>query len=70
MSANEQALAAFMKNNSEALRRAKAIVAFLEDHQGVAPEEIHWGHVGSAGKAQEDLEGVACFLQVGPEYYE
>lgn len=70
MPKEQSALDAFMVNHAEALRRAKAIVSFLEDHMEVAPEEVHWGHVGSAGKAREDLEELACFLQVGPEHYE
>lgn len=70
MSTNQTALDAFMVQQAEALRRAKAIVSFLEDHMDTSPEAIHWGHVGSAGKAREDLEEVTCFLQVGPEYYE
>ena len=70
MPAEQSALDAFMVQQAEALRRAKAIVSFLEDHMDTSPEEIHWGHVGSAGKARQDLEELACFLQVGPEHYE
>ena len=57
----------FVAHNAEALRRARALVAFLEDHQGVSPEQVDWGHVGSAEKAARDLQEACCFLQVGPE---
>lgn len=70
MSLNNDPQGAFIGNVAEALRRAKAIVSFLEDHMEVAPEEVHWGHVGSAGKAREDLEVITSFLEIGPEHYE
>lgn len=64
MSTNEQAVDAFLKNTSRNIELLQALLAHVEDHMGVAPEEVHWGHVGSAGKAREDLEELCRFLQV------
>ena len=70
MSEKNDPQGAFIGNLALAGQLLDAIKAHLDDHMGVAPEEVHWGHVGSAGKAREDLEELACFLEVGPEHYE
>lgn len=55
---------AFIGNVGQALETLEKIKAHLEDHLGTSPEDIHWGHVGSAGKAAEDLKEIARFLNV------
>ncbi|UUV44852.1 hypothetical protein RCRUDOLPH_85 [Rhodobacter phage RcRudolph] len=64
MTTQEQAVDAFLKNTSRNIELLQALLAHVEDHMGVAPEEVNWGHVGSAGKAREDLEELCRFLQV------
>lgn len=55
---------ALIGNIGLALEALEKIKAHLEDHLGAHPDEVHWGHVGSAGKAAEDLQELARFLGV------
>lgn len=64
MSSQEQALDAFLKNTSRNIELLQALLAHVEDHMGTSPDEVNWGHVGSAGKAREDLEALAQFLNL------
>lgn len=64
MTTQEQAVDAFLKNTSRNIELLQALLAHVEDHMGVAPEEVNWGHVGSAGKAREDLEELCRFVGV------
>ncbi|MCL2223582.1 MAG: hypothetical protein FWB96_01295 [Defluviitaleaceae bacterium] len=55
MKNNDQALAAFMAKIAEAKERIEELNAYADDHIGDSPEEINWGHVGSAGYFVEKL---------------
>lgn len=57
-------LDAFVGHVARATSLLEALTAHFEEHMGVHPDEVHWGHVGSAGKAVEDLEALCRFLQV------
>lgn len=43
---------------------ARAVESHFDDHMEVNPDEVHWGHVGTAGKACEDLEELCRFVGV------
>ena len=43
---------------------AKAIWAHADDHMDVSPDEVNWGHVGSADKARQDLQEIVNFLGI------
>lgn len=60
--ANEKALDAFLRNVSRATDLAQALEAHISNHLDTDPDEVNWGHVGSAGKAVEDLEALCKFL--------
>lgn len=62
MSANDKAVNAFVGNVSKAVALLEALKAHFDDHMGVGPDEVHWGHVGTAGKACEDLEELCRFV--------
>jgi hypothetical protein len=59
------ALHAFVGHVGRATELLAALQAHFDEHMGVGPDEVHWGHVGSAGKACEDLEELCRFLGVG-----
>jgi hypothetical protein len=41
-----EALAAFIARKSEIDRLLEYLQAYSHDHLNLAPEEVHWGHVG------------------------
>ena len=62
MTNKEKALNAFMEAIGESRELLTEIQAHLDDHMGTNPEDINWGHVGSALKVQSDLKEIANFL--------
>jgi hypothetical protein len=44
---NEGALAAFVQNKAEIDAMLSLMQALSDDHFGVAPDEVTWGHVGT-----------------------
>jgi hypothetical protein len=55
---NEDALAAFVQRKAEIDTMLTRLQALSDDHFGVAPDEVTWGHVGSLGHHAELLERV------------
>ena len=45
---NEKALGALMAKIAEAQTLLAELQAHVDDHMGESPEDINWGHVGSA----------------------
>ena len=64
MSNQEQALADFMNKIQESRELLRKIGERLDDHLGVAPEEITWANAGDAGRILADLRGIAAYLEV------
>ncbi len=56
---NEEAIAAFAHNVASALELMTLIRRHLDDHMGVGPDEVNWGHVGDAGHTVEQLKEIA-----------
>ena len=54
-----EAFAARIAEANEALAKVRTL---LEDNLGVAPEEVHWGHVGDAAHIAEKLQEIAEFI--------
>jgi len=52
---NEKALGAFMTKIAEAQSLLAELQAHVDDHMGASPDEINYGHVGSAGYMVEKL---------------
>jgi hypothetical protein len=43
---NADALAAFIDRKAEVDRLLRALLTHSDEHLNLAPEEVHWGHVG------------------------
>lgn len=56
------ALDAFMVQHARMGELLEALTAHHEDHLDAHPDTLHWGHVGTAGKAVQDLEALCQFL--------
>lgn len=55
---NEDALAAFVQRKAEIDEMLARLQALSDDHFGVAPDEVSWGHVGTLGYYAELLKRV------------
>lgn len=58
---NEKALDAYMTTVAEINGVLASIKDKVSDHFGVPPEEINWGHVGSAQHVLELLKEIVEF---------
>jgi hypothetical protein len=55
---NEDALAAFVQRKAEIDAMLTRLQALSDEHFGVAPDEVTWGHVGSLGHHAELLKRI------------
>jgi hypothetical protein len=55
---NEDALASFVAKKAEIDTMLSRLQALSDEHFGVAPDEITWGHVGSLGHYAEKLRRI------------
>jgi hypothetical protein len=60
--ANDAALAAFITRKAEIDAMLERLAAFSDDHFGVAPDDVHWGHVGDLGHVIEKLREASDFI--------
>ena len=60
-------LRAFTGNLAEARDLVAMIARHLDDHMGVDPEAVHWGHVGDAGRTVMALREIAVACNLIPE---
>jgi hypothetical protein len=58
---NDTALAAFIAAKSEIDRLLAELAALSADHFHTNPDEITWGHVGTANHIRERLQEIASF---------
>lgn len=58
---------AFISNLNEARDLVAMIQAHLDEHMGVDPEAVHWGHVGDAAHTAQLLREVAVACNLIPE---
>jgi len=66
---NDKALTAFMQTFAEMQETLAALTAHADDHFGWNPDDINWGHVGSANYAREKFNEVAAHFRL-PGYEE
>lgn len=59
---NEKALDQFMASVMESRELVDRISADLENHLGVDPDHVHYGHVGDANHVLQSLRDIAQFL--------
>jgi hypothetical protein len=55
---SEEALAAFVQKKAEIDTMLARLQALTDEHFGVAPDEVTWGHVGTLGYYAELLQRV------------
>ena len=55
-SAHRAALAAFIAHKASIDAALTALQAASADHFGIAPDEVHWAHVGDASRLAAALE--------------
>jgi hypothetical protein len=55
---NDDALAAFVQRKAEIDAMLTRLQALSDEHFGVAPDEVTWGHVGSLGHHAELLKRI------------
>ena len=67
MRAHETALSAYIAAIAEMRETLRALLAYADDHLGTAPDDVNWGHVGSAGYVNEHLAEIAGFLGLGEQ---
>jgi len=69
MSNKEQARDAFLHNIGSARELVALLARHLDDHMGVAPDEVNWANAGDAGHLVELLKEAArgCNLIEGEE---
>ena len=58
----ETALSAYVAAIAEMREALTALLSYADDHLGTAPDDVNWGHVGSANYVNEQLADVAQFL--------
>jgi hypothetical protein len=58
---NDTALAAFIATKTEIDRLLAELAALSADHFHANPDEITWGHVGTANHVRERLQEIASF---------
>lgn len=63
----ETAVQVFTHNIASARELLTMIRRHLDDHMGVAPDEVHWGHVGDAAHTVEQLKEIAISCNLIPE---
>ncbi|HRW61788.1 MAG TPA: hypothetical protein P5340_14200 [Defluviicoccus sp.] len=59
---NDEALAAFVARKAEIDAMIERLAAFSDDHFGVPPEGVSWGHVGNLGFVAERLRQACDFI--------
>ncbi|HYZ26698.1 MAG TPA: hypothetical protein VE597_07305 [Geminicoccaceae bacterium] len=55
---NDDALAAFVARKAEIDAMLTRIQTLSDDHFGVAPDDVNWGHVGTLGHYAELLKRI------------
>lgn len=57
---NDRARSTFLGRIDNARLILEAISAHLDDHFGVAPEDVNWAHAGDVGRMVNNLEEIAA----------
>lgn len=60
----DSALERFMARVAESRELLATIQGHVDNHFGVAPEDVHWGHVTNAGDAAHRLRQLVEELQL------
>lgn len=63
----DAALTAFVARKTAIDALLDRLHAYSQDHFGVSPDDVNWGHVGSLAEAETLLERTADFLGLDQE---
>jgi hypothetical protein len=58
---NDKALEAFIAVKAEIDRLLANLAALSADHFHASPDEVNWGHVGTANHTRDRLQEIASF---------
>lgn len=61
---NDAAVKAFIGTSAEITERLEMLKAYVDDHMEIAPEAVHWGHVGTAQHVLEMLKEITVSLNL------
>ena len=61
---NEKALDEFIGTVAAIEEKLDALTAHIENHMDVAPEEVNWGHVGSAKHLLQLIKEASEFAEI------
>jgi len=61
---NEKALGAFISKIADITDRLELLRWYADNHMECQPEEVTWGHVGSAAHVVEQLQELIDFLGI------
>jgi hypothetical protein len=64
---NEKALNAFIGKIGEISEKLELLRGYVDNHMECDPEDVNWGHVGSAGHVLEQLDEIIEFLGIKGE---
>ena len=59
---NRTAIAAYLAAHAAAAELLEDIAEALDEHHGVAPEQINWGHVGDVNEVVSQLAAIKNFI--------
>ena len=58
---NDKAIAAFLQHKASIEEALKRLTDHIEEHAGVSPDDLHWGHVGDLARMDELLTNITDF---------
>ena len=64
---NDKALAAYMNEIAQATKTLETLLEHAHNHFETAPENINWGHAGSAEHVNQKLKEITDFLGLTSE---
>ena len=59
----QQALDEFVTRVGKITAAIEVIKVATDEHFGIAPEEVHWGHVGDAGRILAGLQEIVQTIE-------
>ena len=64
---NQKAINSYVASLTEIAGLLEDLKSFMvDDHMGISPEEVNWGHVGSAEHMLKLLNEAAAFVGIRP----
>ena len=64
MRTNDEALTYYIAHMAEIEAIVETLAEYVEDHGGIAPDDVTWAHASAAAEARNSLRRVAKFLGI------